>query len=76
MNTLYTSDNEQTYMVTATPNLPILYSLGIFEGSFLTKKNTYKGGGPALVLVESREVAVGKDIALHIQVERIGGEIV
>lgn len=70
MNSLYTSNNNETYTVTSAPELPLLYSLGVFEGSKLTKKTTYKGGGPALILIETREVAIGKEIALHIQVEK------
>lgn len=73
MNSLYTSDNDENYTVTSAPELPLLYSLGIYEGSKLIKKNTYKGGGPALVLIETREVAIGKEIALNIQVEKVEG---
>ncbi|OON99547.1 MAG: hypothetical protein ATN35_12050 [Epulopiscium sp. Nele67-Bin004] len=70
MEVLYNSTNNQSYSVVKTPNIPLLNVLGIFEGSQIFKKNTYKHGGPALVLVGNREVAVGKDIAELIEVKK------
>lgn len=66
---LYTSPNEQTYQVTTVPDMALLNTLGVFVGSKIVKKTTYKMGGPVLVLVGSREVAIGKDLAVQIQVE-------
>ncbi len=70
MEFLYNSKDNEQYLIKETPDVPLLNSLGIFEGSKIIKKATYKLGGPALVMVNSREVAIGKDIATLIQVER------
>lgn len=70
MTNLYTAENNLTYIVEKTPNMSILTSLGVFEGSKITKKNTYKLGGPVLILIEGREVAIGKDLAREISVTK------
>lgn len=66
---LYNSENDQTYKVIAVPNVTLLNTLGVFIGAKIVKKNTYKMGGPVLVAIGSREVAIGKDLAVQIQVE-------
>lgn len=68
---LYEAKENITYLVKSTPSVGVLNSLGVFEGSKLTKKSTYKLSGPVLVLVDSREVAIGKDFAILIEVEEV-----
>lgn len=70
MNSMYNAENNTAYIVKDTPNLAILNTLGVFEGSKIIKKNTYKLGGPVLILIDGREVAIGKDLALEIEVSK------
>lgn len=66
---LYNSENNQVYQVIDVPNVALLNSLGVFTGAKIAKKDTYKMGGPVLIAIGSREVAIGKDLAVQIQVE-------
>lgn len=68
MSVLYTSADEKNYVVTSVPNNHLLQTLGVFVGSTITKKFTYSNGGPVLVTIDGREVAIGKDIAVEILV--------
>ncbi len=70
MSKLYEATDNQIYVVKSIPNAPLLRSLGVFEGARITKQATYRHGGPALVSINSREVAIGKDLAVQINVER------
>ncbi|MFI3114747.1 MAG: FeoA family protein [Clostridia bacterium] len=74
MSVLYEVENNKTYIVTKALELPLLSSLGVYEGSVVEKCTTYKHGGPVLLLIEKREVAVGRDIAVQIEVEEYKGE--
>lgn len=65
----YAKDNHQ-YIVTSTPDLAILKSLGIVKNAIVRKILTYKFGGPVLIMVESSQIAIGKDIAEQILVRR------
>lgn len=67
---LYNSTNHQTYQVTSIPDASLLNSLGVFTGAKILKKDTYKMGGPVLISINSRDVAIGKDLAIQIQVEK------
>lgn len=67
---LYNCTNDETYQVIAVPDMALLNNLGVFVGAKILKKTTYKMGGPVLVLINSREVAIGKDLATKIQVEK------
>lgn len=58
----YAKDNLQ-YVITSAPELGILKSLGIVKNATVRKKMTHRMGGPVLLMVESSEIAVGKDIA-------------
>ncbi len=53
------------------PSIPLLESLGVFEGAKIFKKSTFKQGGPVLVVIGSREVAIGKDYASLIEVTSV-----
>lgn len=70
MAQLYTSSDNEMYVVISIPDNPILTTLGVFEGAKLTKKLTYKMGGPVLITISSREVAIGKDLSEQILVEK------
>ncbi len=67
---LYNAQNDQVYQVVMSPDIPLLNAIGVFAGQQLLKKNTYKHGGPVLVEIDAREIAIGKDYALQIQVEK------
>lgn len=69
MTTLYTSKNDIEYKVKSIPSVALLNSFGIFKGSRLIKKNTYKMGGPVLISVKGRGIAIGKEIAMQIELE-------
>ncbi len=69
MNSLYHLKDDKEYIVTKTPGVHLLDVLGIFEGSKITKKATYKNGGPVLVSVNGREIAIGRDYAMAIEVK-------
>ncbi len=71
MSYLYKFENNKNCCVTSVPNIPLLSSLGIFEGANLFKKRTFKCGGPVLVVIGTREVAIGKDYAKLIEVKEI-----
>ncbi len=69
MNSLYTSEPFKNLTVKNVSNVPLLASLGIFVGSNIIKKHTFNAGGPVLVSINSREIAIGKDYAKLIEVE-------
>ncbi len=71
MSIVYTAPKGARYRIKAIPDSPLLPSLGIFEGAIVTKKTTYRLGGPVLLDIQSREVAIGKDLATQIKVEGI-----
>ncbi len=57
------------YRVTETPSVAIIHTLGVYVGGVVGKVDTYKFGGPALIEINGRSIAIGKDIAKLIQVE-------
>lgn len=65
---IYNAKDGLEYCVTSTPELGILRSLGIIRDAIISKQKTYKLGGPVLLMVESSEIAIGKDIAKDIMV--------
>lgn len=69
MTTLYAVENEKKYKITSVPDVSLLQMLGVFEGSVVSKKNTYGFGGPVLLVIDAREVAIGKNYAQKILVE-------
>lgn len=66
---LYESKSDFKYRVIHTPDVAIIHTLGVYVGGVLRKTSTYKFGGPALVEINGRSIAIGKDIAKLIQVE-------
>lgn len=71
MGVLYQVPSGTQYRITAIPDAPLLQSLGIFKGAVVIKKTIYKLGGPVLLDIQSREVAIGKDLALQVEVEGV-----
>lgn len=68
---LYTSQINKKYLINEMPDNNLIKSLGVFNGSVILKKATYKHGGPVLLDVDGREVAIGKDIAINIKVSEV-----
>lgn len=68
-NSLYTVPDNRDYTISSVPDVKILNSLGIFPGSTVRKKKKYGLGGPVLINLATRELALGKDIATAILVE-------
>ncbi|HHW06809.1 MAG TPA: ferrous iron transport protein A [Clostridia bacterium] len=68
-SSVYHAPNNKNYVVRDVPNISLLKSLGIRKNSQVYKKRTYRLGGPVLLVVDAREIALGKDIAEQIIVE-------
>lgn len=68
---VYQAENGRHYIVKSTPELGILKSLGIMKDVRILKKLTHHLGGPVLLMVETSEIAIGKDIAEKIMVEEM-----
>ncbi len=68
---LYEAENDKEYMVVDTPDYNLIKTLGVFNGATVKKKLTYKLGGPVLLDIDGREVAIGKDFALLIKVSEV-----
>jgi Fe2+ transport system protein FeoA len=66
---LYAAPEGRRYRVVSVPDVKILRSLGIFPGAVVFKKKRYRLGGPALILIATREIALGKDVARAIVVK-------
>ncbi|MDI9509868.1 MAG: ferrous iron transport protein A [Clostridiales bacterium] len=67
-NSIYYASDNLSYIITNTPELGILKSLGIVKDACVKKMMTHHFGGPVLIKVESSEIAIGKDIAEKIMV--------
>lgn len=70
-NTIYSVDVNKEYVVEEVPQAGLLPCLGIYPKSRVRKSYRYKMGGPVLLQVGNREVAVGKDIADQILVKEV-----
>lgn len=69
-NSLYTVPDDCCYKVSEVPDVSLLDSLGIFPGTVVCKKKRFRFGGPVLVKLATREIALGKDVADAILVEK------
>ncbi len=67
---LYYAKDNQKYIIADAPDIGVLKSLGIVKNATVLKKMTHKLGGPVLLMVESSQIAIGKDIAEKILVRR------
>lgn len=67
--TIYTAQKNKNYVICEIPNISLLKNLGMRKDTQVFKKHTYRLGGPVLVSVDLREIALGKDIAEQIIVK-------
>lgn len=72
MGNLYQAENGKQYQIDELTDNKLLHSLGIYQGAYVEKINTFAMGGPVLLMVDQREVAVGKTYALTITVTEKG----
>jgi len=69
---LYDAKKNTVLSVVSVPNIGLLESLGVREGSHISMQNRYALGGPVLLRVEDAySVALGKDIAKQITVREV-----
>ncbi|NLP31257.1 MAG: ferrous iron transport protein A [Clostridiales bacterium] len=57
------------YKIVSVPNNSMLMSLGVRENDVVYKKDSLFFGGPTLLEIDSREIAIADCIASKIQVE-------
>lgn len=69
MENLHSVPHGCVYLISSVPDVPLLHSLGVYEGATVRKQNTYGLGGPTLLVVDTREVAIGKKYATQILVQ-------
>ncbi len=62
-HSVYNAPNGKHYTIVDAPGVGILKSLGVSKNNRILKKQTYGFGGPVLLMVETSEIAIGKDIA-------------
>ncbi len=67
----YQADSGCEYVVAEIPDNSLLTSLGIYVNSIVKKNYRYKFGGPVVLRVSSRDVAIGKDVAQGIMVRKV-----
>ncbi len=58
-------------MIKQLPKIPLLHSLGIFEGLSTVVNSKMPFGGPIIITVGKRQVALGKEVAEKIMVEEV-----
>ena len=69
---LYETRKKCAFQVASVPEIGMLESLGLREGTRVTVQSRYAFGGPVLLRVEGAySVALGKDIARQIAVREI-----
>lgn len=68
-DSVYLAESHKEYIVEKLPTVGLLPCLGIYPKSRVKKSYRYRFGGPVVLTVGNREVAVGKDIASHIIVK-------
>lgn len=66
---LYHGKAGTNYIIKSTPENGMLDSIGILEGAKIKKIASYKMGGPVRLALGTRNIAIGKKIALNVQVE-------
>ncbi len=69
MSLLNKAPKGKYYTIVSVPNISLLKSLGVRENDTIYKKQSYFFGGPTLLEIDSREIAIGNQIASLIQVE-------
>lgn len=68
MENIYQSKNNCTYVISENTNINLLDTLGVYQGAKVVKTHSYKFGGPVLLEIDGRSIAIGKKIALNIKV--------
>ena len=68
---LYNAPENKEYIVYKVPDVGILNSLGLCPGTVISKIKKFKLGGPVLVNLSTRKVALGMDIAQGILVVEV-----
>ena len=68
---IYTAPNDTDFIVESVPDSALLACLGIYPRSIIRKSRCYKFGGPVVLHLCSRRVAVGKDLASQIIVREV-----
>lgn len=68
---IYHAENGYEYIVEEVPENSLLASLGIYKNSIVKKNYRYKFGGPVVMRVSSRDIAIGKDVAEGIKVRKV-----
>lgn len=68
---LYNAPDNQEYIVYKVPDIGILNSLGICPGTVIGKIKKFKLGGPVLISLATRQVALGMDVAQGIVVVEV-----
>lgn len=69
LQNIYAAEPQKNYVVQSVPKANLLPCLGIFPKSIVTKNYRYRLGGPVLLKVGNRQVAIGKDLAKNILVK-------
>jgi len=72
MMNLYQAKKNGIFQVISAPNINLLESLGLRNGTRILVQHRYALGGPVLLRVENAfTIAIGKDIATQIEVKEV-----
>jgi len=72
MMSLYDAKKNGVFHVVSAPDIALLESLGLRNGTRILVQSHYSFGGPVLLRVENAfTIAIGKDIAIQIMVEEV-----
>lgn len=69
--TLYDLQNNNKCIIKKMPLINLLYSLGLREGLSISITTRQPLGGPIVVQMGNRNIAIAKDIAKKIQVKEL-----
>ena len=64
-------ESNKVYKIISIPDVDMLESIGIRAGDTVIKKLTYPLGGPTIVEIDNREVAIGNKVAIRVAVEEV-----
>ncbi|AFS77430.1 FeoA family protein [Gottschalkia acidurici 9a] len=67
--TLYELDKSRKCILAKTPGNSLLNSIGVREGKKVSMVTKQPLGGPIVVQVDKRNIAISKDIACQIEIE-------
>ncbi|KAB2951807.1 ferrous iron transport protein A [Heliorestis acidaminivorans] len=66
---LYNIDQKSKYVIEQIPQVGLLKSLGLREGATVTVLSQQPLGGPIVIKIGSRHIAIAKDLADQITVK-------